>query len=46
MAAASRVEGRGAGHTKTYPAVMQLTTLELDYASGACHDELSVSVKN
>jgi hypothetical protein len=35
-ATASHVEGRGAGHTKTKPATTQLTTLDVDYRSGAC----------
>jgi hypothetical protein len=34
-ATASHVEGRGTGHTKTKP-TMQLTTVDVDYRSGAC----------
>jgi len=36
-ATASRAEGRGAGHRKTTPTTVQLTTLGLDHHSGACH---------
>ena len=33
---ASRIERRGAGHDKTKPAAMPLTTSALGYRSGAC----------
>jgi hypothetical protein len=34
---ASRFEWRDAGHIKTSPAAVQLTTLEMAHRSGACH---------
>ena len=39
---AGRARRGGAGHSKTSPAAMQLTTLGLDYRSGACQSHLSL----